>query len=111
VTDDNSEIAPSLEEIWKRSRAGARAGAGFRFQDAAAMAASVLCWSGRISGHAIVPESLDDFSIESGGATVFVQVKSKISDDPTFTPAEIAAALAKNPRSNHLRMVSSHGPS
>jgi len=31
VTDNNSEVAPSLEELWKRSRAGARAGAGFRF--------------------------------------------------------------------------------
>jgi hypothetical protein len=51
---------------------GARAGAGLRFQDAAATAAAVLCWSGRISGQAIVPESLDDFSIESASATVFV---------------------------------------
>src|SRR5262249_44777869 len=41
MTGENTIIAPSLEQLWQRSRAGARAGTGFRFQDAAAMAAAV----------------------------------------------------------------------
>jgi len=41
MTGENTIIAPSLEQLWQRSHAGARAGTGFRFQDAAAMAAAV----------------------------------------------------------------------
>lgn len=84
----------SIEEQWKRSRSGARAGFGFRFQDAATTAAAILCWAGRIKGNAIIPESLDDFAIESQGPTVYVQVKSKISAESTFSASEIASFLA-----------------
>jgi hypothetical protein len=93
VPDAQGIGAYSLEEIWRRSRAGARAGAGFRFQDAAATAALVLCWSGRISGTAVVPEGLDDFAVESACGNVLVQVKSKLSDDSTFSPGEIAEVM------------------
>jgi hypothetical protein len=95
VINDNAKAAPSIEELWNRSRSGARAGAGFRFQDAAATAAAVLCWAGCIPGNAIVPESFDDFSIESQDATVNIQVKSKISDQSAFSSSEIAGILAK----------------
>src|SRR6185437_6286077 len=73
----------------------ARAGVGFRFQDAATTAAAILCWAGRLHGNAVVPESLDDFSIESQGVTVYVQVKSKISDQSSFSDSEIASLLAR----------------
>ena len=51
------------EELWKRSRSGARAGRGFRFQDAAAAAAAVLCWAGRIQGIAVVPEGFHSYHL------------------------------------------------
>ncbi|WP_316171762.1 AAA family ATPase [Bradyrhizobium sp. SZCCHNRI1058] len=86
------------EDLWKRSRSGARAGRGFRFQDAAAAAAAVLCWIGRIQGNAVVPEGFDDFVIESGGGEFYVQTKSKTSEDREFSAAEIADVLAKPPR-------------
>ncbi len=84
-----------LAESWAQSRAGARAGSGFRFQTAATTAAAVLCWSGRLKGNAIIPEGLDDFSIESDGATVHVQVKSKVSNRSLFTNADLAAFLMR----------------
>jgi hypothetical protein len=87
------------EELWKRSRSGARAGRGFRFQDAAAAAAAVLCWAGRIQGNAVVPEGFDDFVIESGGSQLYVQTKSKASEDREFSTAELADVLAKPPSS------------
>lgn len=90
---------PDAEELWKRSRSGARAGRGFRFQDAAAAAAAVLCWARRIQGNAVVPEGFDDFVIESGGGELYVQTKSKASEDREFSTADIAAVLAKPPRS------------
>ncbi|MGY3493922.1 AAA family ATPase [Bradyrhizobium sp. USDA 4502] len=85
------------EELWKRSRSGARAGRGFRFQDAAAATAAVLCWAGRIRGNAVVPEGFDDFVIESGDGELYVQTKSKTSDDREFSTADIAAVLANPP--------------
>ena len=87
------------EELWKRSRSGASAGRGFRFQDAAAAAAAVLCWAGRIQGNAVVPEGFDDFVIESGDGELYVQTKSKASEDREFSTADIAGVLAKPPRS------------
>jgi hypothetical protein len=92
-----SEIASGLppEVLWQRSRSGARAGSGFRFQDAAATAAAVLCWAGRIPGVALVPESLDDFAVECQGATLYVQTKSKISDSGRFPSSEMAAILSR----------------
>jgi hypothetical protein len=89
----------SLSELWDRSRAGARAGFGFRFQAAATAAAAVLCWAERIRGIAVVPEGLDDFTIETGASTVQVQVKSKISDQSAFSASDIAAVLASPARS------------
>jgi hypothetical protein len=87
------------EELWKRSRSGARAGHGFRFQDAAAAAAVVLCWAGRIQGNGVVPEGFDDFVIESGDGELYVQTKSKTSEDREFSAADIAGVLAKPPGS------------
>ena len=92
-THDNSSIA----DVWARSRSGARAGFGLRFQDAATTAAAVLCWTGGIQGNAIVPEGIDDFSIEGAKETVHVQVKSKISDRAGFLPSEIADILVSLP--------------
>lgn len=86
------------EELWKRSRSGARAGRGFRFQDAAAAAAAVLCWAGRIKGNAVVPEGFDDFVIESSDGELYVQTKSKASEDREFSTAEIADVMAEPPR-------------
>jgi hypothetical protein len=45
MTGENTIIAPSLEQLWQRSRDGARAGTGFRFQDAAAMAVAMYDFS------------------------------------------------------------------
>jgi hypothetical protein len=98
------------EELWKRSRSGARAGRGFRFQDAAAATAAVLCWAGRIQGNAVVPEGFDDFVIESGDGELYVQTKSKASDDREFSTAEIADVLAKPPSSISLRIWNRRQP-
>jgi hypothetical protein len=91
----NSHLA--IDELWNRTRSGARAGHGFRFQDAAATTAAVLCWAGKINGNAVVPESLDDFSIESENATIYVQTKSKISSESGFSISEIAKILSVDP--------------
>ena len=88
----------SIDELWNRTRSGARAGHGFRFQDAAATTAAVLCWAGKINGNAVVPESLDDFSIESEDAITYVQTKSKVSNESGFSISEIAKVLSVDAR-------------
>ena len=92
----------TIEALWKESRAGARAGSGFRFQDAAAVAVAVDCWLGVLEGSAIVPEGLDDFVIESHARTTFVQVKSKIADEAKFTPAELNSIFLRAPEFSSL---------
>jgi hypothetical protein len=82
---------PALGDLWRASRSGARAGLGFRFQTAATVASAILCWSGKIPGNAIVPEGLDDFTIEGRDKTLFVQTKSKVSDTIDFSARDICS--------------------
>lgn len=60
----NSDMDTDMTEDprWKSSRAGARAGRGFRFQDAASAFLLAEKWATGQSAR-LVPEGLDDLSI------------------------------------------------
>ena len=90
-----------FERNWKESRSGARAGAGFRFQDAATVFALALCWRGEIAADAATPESLDDVALEGSGATIWVQAKSKIDQKARFRAREISDIILAGPGADH----------
>ncbi len=75
---------------WQASRAGARAGAGFRFQDAATVFVLTAIWHGEIAANSVTPESLDDIGVEGAAGANWIQAKSKIDPKAQFRAKEIA---------------------
>jgi energy-coupling factor transporter ATP-binding protein EcfA2 len=83
-------------DLWATSRAGARAGRGFRFQDAAGAWLATRIWAGEIGATALVPEGVDDITLHGGPVEVRIQVKARHDPRGRFTTAELAAILAKS---------------
>jgi len=82
--------------LWGRTRAGARAGRGFRYQDAAAAWLAALAWQGSVPWHALVPEGVDDITLHSPGLEIRAQLKSRHDPQSSFTQAEVASYLGKS---------------
>jgi hypothetical protein len=82
-------------ELWKRSRAGARAGRGFRFQDAACALMAVQAWRGFHGWTAVIPEGADDASLHGSGLEIRAQVKSRHDPRGLFAAREVAQYLGK----------------
>jgi hypothetical protein len=82
-------------DLWARTRAGARAGRGFRYQDAVCAALAIESWAGTSAWTAVVPEGLDDATLHGGGFEIRVQIKSRHDPRGEFTFKEVAEYLAK----------------
>jgi hypothetical protein len=67
----------TLEDVWDNSRAGARAGRGFHYQHLVVVHVLLLQWAKKIRLGSIVPEGLEDFTLESEEIELWVQIKSK----------------------------------
>jgi hypothetical protein len=87
------QIDPAL---WASSRAGARAGRGFRYQDAAGAWLATRIWAGELDATALVPEGVDDLTLHGGSAEIRVQAKARHDPRGRFTTAELAAILIKS---------------
>lgn len=83
------------ESEWSQSRSGSHAGRGFRFQDRVAAHMAILMWTGALPITAVVPEGLEDVSLETSTAPIHAQVKSRRPDQPALTVAGLAALLSK----------------
>lgn len=93
MADAAIQIDPNL---WATSRAGARAGRGFRFQDAAGAWLATRIWAGNLDATVLVPEGVDDLTLHGGTAEIRVQAKSRHDPRGRFTTAELAAILVKS---------------
>ncbi|MBX3488722.1 hypothetical protein [Parvibaculum sp.] len=82
-------------DLWARTRAGARAGRGFRYQDAVCAALAVDSWAGTSVWTAVVPEGLDDVTLHGSGLEIRAQIKSRHDPRGEFTLKEVAEYLAK----------------
>jgi hypothetical protein len=96
--DDGGEL---LVALWKESRAGARAGRGFHFQDAVGAWLAAQLASGELSNSVLVPEGLEDLWLE-GGAPTHVQVKSRVERSGSF-PVGVASRHILTAWSRHSR--------
>ena len=76
-----------LFQQWDRSRAGARSGRGFHFQDAVGAWLAAQVASARIAADVLVPEGFEDMSVE-GGSPLHVQVKSRVQHLGRFPVGE-----------------------
>lgn len=82
-------------ELWQRTRAGARAGRGFRYQDAVAALLAIEAWSGEKDWNSVVPEGVDDITLHGNGIEIRAQLKARHDPRGSFSQTEIAAYIAK----------------
>lgn len=96
---DGLMILTSLDlidpDLWAKTRAGARAGRGFRYQDAVCSALAVDAWAATTPWTAVVPEGLDDATLHGRALEIRVQIKSRHDPRGEFTLKEVAEYLAK----------------
>jgi len=81
--------------LWAKTRAGARAGRGFRYQDAAGAWLAAAAWSGELPWTVVIPEGLDDISLHGESFELRAQLKSRHDAQATFSLVEVADYLAK----------------
>lgn len=79
---------------WKQTRAGARAGRGFRYQDAAAAFLLVEQWNQGATSK-LVPEGLDDLTLFVDGMETRIQAKSMHDPKGMFRALQLAEYLVK----------------
>ena len=79
--------------MWRDSRAGARAGRGFRFQDVVGTATVVSIWAGDRLPARVVPEGFDDIVLEHADLNRYLQVKSRQPHLAPFSASEVASVL------------------
>lgn len=93
MTKAKRDAVPSLR--WQSTRAGARVGRGFRYQDAVAAALLVEQWTNGASAK-IVPEGLDDLNLFVDEVETRIQAKSMHDPKGTFRIAQLAEFLNKS---------------
>jgi hypothetical protein len=78
--------------LWRASRSGAHAGRGFHYQDAVAAELAVRGLIGELSVRKMVPEGLEDVSIQLDTYWLHLQAKSRRGYRGEFPPGDLAAA-------------------
>lgn len=82
-------------ELWAKTRSGARAGRGFRYQDALCAALAVEAWAGEAAWNAVVPEGLEDATLHGPGLEIRAQIKSRHDPRGRFSLSEVADFVVK----------------
>ncbi|MFG1352770.1 hypothetical protein [Xanthobacter autotrophicus] len=84
------------EALWRKTRAGARAGRGFRYQDAVSAWLVAEGWRGGIPWTTVVPEGVDDVTLHGPDVEIRAQLKARHDPQRTFSLPEAASHLAKS---------------
>ncbi|MEI7048888.1 hypothetical protein WCL09_00650 [Pseudomonas koreensis] len=83
-------------ELWSATRSGARAGRGFRYQDAVAAWLASVAWSGEATWTRLIPEGVDDLTLHGPELEFRAQLKARHDPQGVFSQAETAKHLAKS---------------
>lgn len=83
-------------ELWSVTRSGARAGRGFRYQDAVAAWLTSLAWRGEATWTRLIPEGVDDLTLHGPELEFRAQLKARHDPQGVFSQAEAAKHLAKS---------------
>lgn len=81
-----------MDGVWDASRSGSHAGRGFRYQDGVSTEIAVRAWRGELDVLRIVPEGLEDVSVELPSYWLHLQAKSRREHRGQFTLPELAKA-------------------
>ena len=76
--------------LWDTTRAGARAGRGFRYQDVEAAWLAVEGWAGMRPWPAAIPEGVDDLTLHGPAQELRAQIESRHDPQSTFSIKEVA---------------------
>lgn len=85
----------SEDQRWGTTRAGARAGRGFRYQDAVAATLLIEQWSQGTFAK-MIPEGLDDLDLVVGAVETRIQAKSMHDPKGSFRVTQLAEFLVKS---------------
>lgn len=85
-------------DLWASTRSGARAGRGFRYQDAVVAWLAVEGWRSSETWRAVVPEGVDDITLHGEAGEIRAQLKSRHDPQARFTLGEVATNVAKTAR-------------
>lgn len=93
-TEGSERGSTEIEELWTRTRQGARNVAGVRFQTAvAAYLLAALGTAAEVTVQ-VKPEGLEDIDcVRPDGRQLFVQVKERAGGAATFSAGDVAAAI------------------
>jgi hypothetical protein len=80
------------DELWAESRSGSHAGRGFHYQDAVAAELAIRAWGGELPLKRLVPEGLEDVSLEFDTHWLHLQAKSRREHRGQFTLAALTPA-------------------
>jgi hypothetical protein len=80
------------EDLWGKSRSGSHAGRGFHYQDAVAAELALRGWRGELELRYIVPEGLEDISLQLETGWLHLQAKSRRSHRGDFTLTDLGSA-------------------
>jgi hypothetical protein len=89
---DTLSLGTSLSDHWARSRSGATAGRGFRYQDLVGAWIALRLLTGELGAERLVAEGLEDLTCE-GGVVQQIQVKSRQQRMGHFSPSEVAGFI------------------
>ncbi len=81
-----------MTDLWERSRSGSHAGRGFRFQDAVATELALRAWRGELPVRRLIPEGLEDVSLELDSHWLHLQAKSRRAHRGDFSAGELRHA-------------------
>jgi hypothetical protein len=87
---DEQALASDLSSHWARTRSGASAGRGFRYQDLVGAWVALRVLTGSVEADRVVAEGQEDLSCE-GNAPQQIQVKSRQERVGDFRASEVAA--------------------
>ena len=83
-------------ELWNMTRSGARAGRGFRYQDAVTAWLASVAWSGEATWTRLIPEGVDDLTLHGPELEFRAQLKARHDPQAVFSQSETAKHLAKS---------------
>ena len=79
-----------MDNQWEKGRSGSHAGRGFHYQDAVATELAVLAWRGDLTLLRLIPEGLEDVSLELDAHPLHLQAKSRRAHRGDFSDSEVA---------------------
>ena len=89
----SDNLDKAIRDGWNKTRSGAQAGRGFRYQHLFSTLILIRQWAGLAPNGYLVPEGLEDCVVELSDCDVLIQIKSR--KNGTFSTGEVKSIFEK----------------